>query len=805
MAMAAGTAGTTPALKDALAGKDILIRKAIPVKIYQTKRNATVRAAQAMHLSEWIFGIPLRTTPQPQPGGGQHETSEVTEFESVVFPGLYSQSESEPEEQLGKIGTGTSQHVTNTQEVPFRWICAIETATIVTESTRTRTSPLKRVATGILISPCHVLTAAHVIKSAQKDERNIVVSEEEATAAEVIPALDGSSKPPFGKFKVKSWVLHPKWNPRVEDAKTDCALLTLEKCVEYPSQKNPSPGFWRLEIPPSSARAALIGGDVVTAGYPESKNNEMWCFTGKGTTGSTQSDASILQSKNAEKWVQRNPTFFVTADAEHGQSGSPVWVKQQDRISLVGVLVKANTTSNQALAINEEVVNLLQSWMAPSGPAHETQTSESLAGGWLQSEIENAHTMSMEAPFVGQREISRGEIGEALESLEEFEDKPPRGLVLLDHMHVPKTLDPKASGGFKIGTTAIVMKPSAMNPGFIDEHDEVVTNRGALSLQTCLDSTLTGQFSKFLARKGAIKADARDRVRVALVDLTGPKLSQPEFAGWGSTVAMYGASSPKMLAVYAAFQLRKDLRQMAEDQAIPTGRELAAFALKTWKEKNLRRDLPNLTWLFDIEKWSAKPDDLNFSAAAHAAFAKIVENDSASLIIRQVGFPYIASVAWQSGLRHPMRGGLWLSRAYDGGGGWADNPAMKATAFVHNITALSVVTFYTLLAQGRLVDDASSTEITAVLRDGCPTCLLPPEIVLEATKCGVFKPFLHDCILAHHGGARYAAAILTEINATWPDPTKCPTGEETVDYTNLCRTVDRLLVGNQSSAKTQCE
>lgn len=57
MAMAAGTAGATPFLKDALEGKDIFVREAIPVWAYQTKRNATVRTAQAMHLSDWVFGI----------------------------------------------------------------------------------------------------------------------------------------------------------------------------------------------------------------------------------------------------------------------------------------------------------------------------------------------------------------------------------------------------------------------------------------------------------------------------------------------------------------------------------------------------------------------------------------------------------------------------------------------------------------------------------------------------------------------------------------------------------------------------
>jgi monoamine oxidase len=75
MAMAAGTAGATPFLKNALKGLDIFIRKAIPVRAYQTQRNATVRTAQAMHLSDWIFGIPVAPASQPEIA----EESEVEE------------------------------------------------------------------------------------------------------------------------------------------------------------------------------------------------------------------------------------------------------------------------------------------------------------------------------------------------------------------------------------------------------------------------------------------------------------------------------------------------------------------------------------------------------------------------------------------------------------------------------------------------------------------------------------------------------------------------------------------------------
>jgi len=82
MVMAAGEGGATPYLKDALAGKDIFVRKNVAVEIYQTQRNATVRTAQAMHLSEWIFGISLGTKTQGdavEAGESREAAGEATE------------------------------------------------------------------------------------------------------------------------------------------------------------------------------------------------------------------------------------------------------------------------------------------------------------------------------------------------------------------------------------------------------------------------------------------------------------------------------------------------------------------------------------------------------------------------------------------------------------------------------------------------------------------------------------------------------------------------------------------------------
>jgi hypothetical protein len=66
MTFAAGPAGARKRLERALKGQDILVRVDKPLKKYQTDRNATIRAAQALHLSDWVFGVALMAGVQPE-------------------------------------------------------------------------------------------------------------------------------------------------------------------------------------------------------------------------------------------------------------------------------------------------------------------------------------------------------------------------------------------------------------------------------------------------------------------------------------------------------------------------------------------------------------------------------------------------------------------------------------------------------------------------------------------------------------------------------------------------------------------
>ncbi len=370
--------------------------------------------------------------------------------------------------------------------------------------------------------------------------------------------------------------------------------------------------------------------------------------------------------------------------------------------------------------------------------------------------------------------------------------EPPKGLVLLNHVHIPRQPDPKHPGVF-FSAAAAKLEPKAMNPGFIDANDELLTDTTSTGLQTCLKKLITTKYGDFLTRacrqSGTVSKD--DRVHIALVDLTGPKLTQLDFAGWGSTVPMYGASVPKILALYGAHQLRSDLRHMAKDVGISRGLDLEEAVIQSWKAKGLMKGFPDIVWLFDIRKWSGVPESLNFSTAARNVCREIMHNCPAGELIVRVGFPYIASTAWQSGLWHPVRGGLWLRSSYCNKGNWGSNPVSRPMpVYGHNVTALSAATYFTLLAQDRLVDDTTSAEMKNWLKGGCTTSLFPKGIGVVASKCGLYSKYVHDCALIERSDIRYVIVVLTELRS-----------KETSKYTELCQDLDALVVKNNQHPK----
>jgi len=328
--------------------------------------------------------------------------------------------------------------------------------------------------------------------------------------------------------------------------------------------------------------------------------------------------------------------------------------------------------------------------------------------------------------------------------------------VRLDHFHIRKA--PDAGGVLVPASTATGMTPATMKPGYILP--------GAAPRQA-----LQGALTALLQRKYAIALSPPASLRIALVDMTGAKRNAPVFAGfwaWGSGTAFEGGSLVKILALYAVYQLRFDLDTCAALLGITKASVLQARIKADWAKRGMRSP-PDLTALFTFVEAAGKT-----VTARLRKVHDIHHNDVARALILALGFEYIGSVALQSGLFDEAQGGLWLNAAYGAPAvTWTTSPFPKLER--HNATALAAATYFTLLGQGRLVNQAISTEIGDILKmrvcmDGGPLTGIqerPGVLGTPENKCGILRPFFHEAfhlVRQVPSGKRleYAAAILTK-------------------------------------------
>jgi V8-like Glu-specific endopeptidase len=238
-------------------------------------------------------------------------------------------------------------------------------------------------ATGVLVGPRHVLTAAHNLtpKQGRGPIRGIVVS----------PGRNGSKKP-LGSFNAARWdQVHPNWRPK-EEHKTrgfDYGLIVLEADIsrrKYKEFANQPLGYWGDAVNGEGTHlkrldpAVIDGCTINVAGFPgynsTDTNQDKRCDKPMGTMWLGK--GKLSGQGQTKKITSQDRLMLHTADTCPGHSGSPVWIyypKTRTRY-MVGIHVApANIfeviddqgtlrrTHNLAVRVTMEMCKQLDRWM----------------------------------------------------------------------------------------------------------------------------------------------------------------------------------------------------------------------------------------------------------------------------------------------------------------------------------------------------------------------------------------------------------------------------------------------------------
>jgi V8-like Glu-specific endopeptidase len=224
---------------------------------------------------------------------------------------------------VGVYGTDDRYGIDNATTSPYSMVVQVRVGDV----------RLGTAASGVMISPNHVLTAAHVARS--------------TSTVYISPGFDGDAAP-YGTFTSASVLNHAAYlNADLRSGDTsgsfDIAVVTLSESI------GDTTGFMKLQI---KTEESIRGLNVSTAGYPAEIGGRQDMYGASG---------QVLQDSNSEE--TRNKFYLDdTLDVTPGQSGSGIWEMVNGEPVLAGIITGYTPTAGTGVMITPEVYAWISAW-----------------------------------------------------------------------------------------------------------------------------------------------------------------------------------------------------------------------------------------------------------------------------------------------------------------------------------------------------------------------------------------------------------------------------------------------------------